>query len=112
MRYGVSGLAYRMLGVGFPWGTLCVNLTGSLLIGFLWGMFESVPVSQNFRTLLFIGILGSFTTFSTFSIESFHLFRNNEYGLVAINITASFLLGIALAFAGYFMSRYIFNITQ
>ncbi len=112
LRYSVSGVIHRFLSNGFPWGTLGVNLSGSLLIGFLWGMFESVIVSQNIRLMIFIGILGSFTTFSTFSLENFHLLRDGEYGMFALNVSLSFVLGIVLVFAGYFVSRYIFNMAR
>jgi CrcB protein len=75
-------------------------------------MFESVIVSQNTRILIFIGLLGSFTTFSTFSLESFHLIRDGEYGLFVANILSSFVLGILFVFAGYFLSRLLFNIAR
>jgi fluoride exporter len=112
LRYWASGLVHRIGGSSFPWGTLSVNLIGSFLIGFLWGMFESVIVSQNARILIFIGLLGSFTTFSTFSLESFHLVRDGEYGLFIANILSSFVLGILLVFAGYFLSRLLFNVAR
>lgn len=112
LRYWVSGLAHRAFGSSFPWGTLGVNLIGSLVIGFFWGMFESVVVSQNVRILIFIGVLGSFTTFSTFSLESFHLLREGEYNLFLMNVIASFLLGIALVFIGYFISQYLFALIR
>ena len=109
LRYGVSGLTHRFINGGFPWGTLMVNLIGSLMIGFLWGMFESVIVSQNIKLFCLIGLLGSFTTFSTFSLENFNLLRDGEYSLFAINIVGSFMLGILLVFVGYVVSRYAFN---
>ncbi|MBN1494080.1 MAG: fluoride efflux transporter CrcB [Candidatus Omnitrophica bacterium] len=112
LRYWASGLAHRIGGSSFPWGTLSVNLIGSFLIGFLWGMFESVIVPRNTRILIFIGLLGSFTTFSTFTLESFNLIRDGEYGLFLANIVSSFTLGIALVFAGYFLSRFLFNIAR
>jgi len=110
LRYWASGVAHRVWGSGFPWGTLSVNLIGSFIIGFLWGMFESMVVSQQARIFLFVGLLGSFTTFSTFSLESFHLIRDGEYGLFFVNIVSSFILGIAFVFAGYFLSRFLLNI--
>lgn len=112
LRYWLSGVAQRIFNSGFPWGTLSVNLIGSLIIGFLWGMFETVVVSQNMKIMIFIGLLGSFTTFSTFSLESFHLIRDGEYNLFLMNVTASFLLGIALIFAGYFISQYLFVLVR
>lgn len=112
MRYWLSGIIQRVFNGGFPWGTLSVNLIGSLIIGFLWGMFESVIISQNMKIMIFIGLLGSFTTFSTFSLESFHLIRDGEYNLVLMNIMTSFLLGIVLVFAGYFISQYLFTLIR
>jgi len=112
LRYWFSGVTHRIFNGGFPWGTLSVNLIGSLVIGFLWGIFESVVVSQNIRVLLFVGLLGSFTTFSTFSLESFHLIRDGEYSLFLMNIVFSFILGIVLVFAGYFVSQYVFSLIR
>ncbi|MBN1527286.1 MAG: fluoride efflux transporter CrcB [Candidatus Omnitrophica bacterium] len=107
LRYWLSGLTYRFFSGGFPWGTLAVNLIGSLVIGFMWGVSETITVSQNARLFVFIGILGSFTTFSTFSLENFHLLRDGEYWFVFSNVMVSVILGIALVFAGFFMSRSI-----
>ena len=112
MRYWFSGIAQRVFNGGFPWGTLSVNLTGSLMIGFLWGMFESIIVSQDVKIMIFIGLLGSFTTFSTFSLESFLLIRDGEYNLFLMNIALSFVLGIALVFVGYFLSQYLFTLIR
>jgi len=106
MRYSLSGLIHRFFEGGFPLGTLGVNLLGSLLVGLLWSASEMLVLSQNTRLFLFIGVLGSFTTFSTFSLESFHLLRDGEYGALVLNITASVVLGIALVFAGYFLGKY------
>lgn len=112
LRYWISGVANRLFYSEFPWGTLSVNLIGSLIIGFLWGISEFVFISRDMKVLIFIGILGSFTTFSTFSLESFHLLRDGEYGFLSINIFLNFFLGIVLVFAGVFLSRYIFNLTR
>ncbi len=112
LRYWVSGLTYRFFSGGFPWGTLCVNLIGSLLIGFVWGVIETVAVSQNIRLFVFIGLLGSFTTFSTFSLENFHLLRDGEYWFVFCNIAISVVLGVGLVFIGFFASRLILEILK
>jgi CrcB protein len=109
LRYWFSGVTQKLFNGGFPGGTLSVNLVGSLLIGFMWGVFESVVISQNMRMMIFIGLLGSFTTFSTFSLESFHLIRDGEYNLFLVNITISFFLGIVLVFTGYFISQYLLD---
>jgi len=112
LRYYISGLTSKLLTDGFPWGTLSINLIGSFVMGFLCGLCEVVIVSENIRLLLFIGILGSFTTFSAFSFENFNLLRSGKYGFFALNITASILFGIGLIFVGYFISRYILSILK
>ena len=105
LRYWVSGVTCRMLSSSFPWGTLAVNLIGSLIIGFLWGLSETVVFSQNLKLFVFIGMLGSFTTFSTFSLENLNLLRDGEYWLVFANISASIIFGLILAAAGFFMAK-------
>ncbi len=109
LRYSLSGLTYRMLSGGFPWGTLFVNLAGSFAIGLLWGIFEINTLSSNIRNFIFVGILGGFTTFSTFALESFSLFRDGEAKFAIISIMASNVLGILLVFGGFFLSRYVIN---
>jgi fluoride exporter len=106
-RYWISGLTYRFFTGGFPWGTLAVNLIGSFIIGLVWGISEAVLISQNTKALILIGILGSFTTFSTFSLENFHLLRDGEYWLTFSNVILSVVLGIALVFLGFFISKSI-----
>lgn len=112
LRYGVSGWTYRYFSGVFPLGTLVVNLTGSFLIGLLWGIFEISAIPQNVRLFLFTGILGAFTTFSTFSLESFSLTRDGEYGFLLWNVLSHVLAGIALVFAGYFSARYMINVLR
>ncbi len=110
MRWGLSTITYRYAAGGFfPWGTLAVNLSGSFLIGFLWEAMERTAASQNFKAFVFIGLLGAFTTFSTYSIENFNLIRDGEVKSAAINIVASNVLGIGLVFAGFGLSRFIFT---
>ncbi len=105
LRYVVSGWAYALLGPGFPWGTLVVNLTGSFLIGFLWELFEGVTVSPSARNMILAGGLGAFTTFSTFAFESLNLFRAGEFRLGMANILLNDLLGMALVFLGIIVGR-------
>ncbi len=109
LRYALSGLTYKVLNGGFPWGTLFVNLAGSFAIGLLWGILEVETMSSNVRSFIFIGILGGFTTFSTYAFESFSLFRDGEAKLAIINLVASNVLGILLVFGGFLLSRYIVN---
>lgn len=111
-RYSLSGITYKLIDGVFPWGTLFVNLIGSFIIGILWGFFEAENISSNMRSFVFVGILGGFTTFSTFTLESFNLLRDNEIGLAISNILASNILGIALVFTGFFLSRYIISLMK
>ncbi len=105
LRYLVSGWAFAILGEGFPWGTFVVNIIGSFLIGFLWQLFEYVPVSPNMRSMIFIGGLGAFTTFSTFAFESLNLFRAGDFRLGMINIVALDFFGILLGMLGVILGR-------
>ncbi|MFN2103817.1 MAG: fluoride efflux transporter CrcB [Candidatus Promineifilaceae bacterium] len=105
LRYLVSGWSYALLGTGFPWGTLAVNLIGSFLIGLIWQLFANAAVSPNVRLLILTGGLGAFTTFSTFALESVNLFRDGDIGLGFANVLVSDILGIALVFAGIIAGR-------
>jgi CrcB protein len=111
-RYAVAGLTHRYVDATFPYGTLAVNLIGSLIIGFLWGTWEAASISSNLRTFIFIGILGGFTTFSTFSLETMNLFRDGEIRLAFINVLASNILGLILVFAGFFAARSLMNLIR
>ncbi len=110
LRYYLSGLAYRGSSGMFPWGTLAVNLGGSLVIGFLWGLFEAKGMSPQMRNFIFIGILGGFTTFSTFALESFNLIRDGEIRIALANIIVSNLFGMILVFAGFISARHLTRI--
>lgn len=105
MRYLVSGWTYTLLGTGFPWGTLAVNLIGSFLIGLLWELFEGAAVSPQVRGMVLTGGLGAFTTFSTFAFESLNLFRAGDYRLGMANILLHDLLGLAMVFVGVIAGR-------
>lgn len=108
-RYIISGLDYKYSYGIFPISTLVVNLSGSLAIGFLWGVFEAVAISSNIRMFVFIGILGGFTTFSTFALENFNLFRDGERTIAIVNILISNILGIFLVYAGYMLAKMLLN---
>ena len=87
MRYWLSNGVYALLGRGFPYGTLTVNVTGSLLMGFIYVfMIERMDISVEWRAGLMIGLLGAFTTFSTFSIETLNLIESGEQLKAAMNI--------------------------
>lgn len=104
-RYAVTGLTHRLFGAGFPYGTLAVNVIGSFLIGYLFVLFiERLALGEIWRLMAVVGMLGSFTTFSTFSLETLILFQEGEYARAAANVALSVVvcigacaLGIALA---------------
>jgi len=104
-RYACSVAALRWLGPGFPWGTLFVNLTGSFAIGVLASLAaaDGRPLlGPEARALLLVGVLGGFTTFSSFSLETLNLAREGAFGAAALNVAASVglcLAGVWLGFA-------------
>jgi CrcB protein len=107
MRYLIFFYFERFHKSIFPWPTLLVNLTGALLIGFLWGYFDRVYVSPGIRMFIFIGILGSFTTFSTFAFDILSLVNDGHYKNMVVYLLASNILGIGLAFLGFYLAAII-----
>lgn len=112
LRYLVSGLDYRFSGGVFPVSTFVVNATGSLIIGSLWAIFERFAVSPNVRMFVFIGLLGGYTTFSTFTLETFNLMRDGEYKIALMNVLLSNVVCIGAVFVGFMLSRYILNLVK
>jgi CrcB protein len=105
-RHAVNLAAVRLFGYGFPAGTLIVNVLGSFLIGLLAGYFAfRTGVSQHFRLFLTTGILGGFTTFSTFSLDAALLIERHEYALAAGYLVGSIGFGLAGLFLGLAMFR-------
>lgn len=102
-RYGLSGLVHRHLpGATFPYGTLTVNLLGCLVIGLLTGASESRQVFRpEARAFLLIGLLGGFTTFSTFGYETFAMLREGASVRAAFNAGAHVILGLLLVWLGH-----------
>ena len=109
LRHGASGV-FSKVGPGFPIGTLLVNLIGSFLIGLLWGISEKAAFNSSWRMFLFTGILGGFTTFSAYGLETVNLLREGKLMPAMANILLSNILGIALVAFGFFTSRYLVNI--
>ncbi len=105
-RYWLSGAIDRMVGERFPAGTLAVNLLGWFLIGFLFhALTERYLVPTGIRSAVLVGLLGGFTTFSSYGIQTFALFRDGEVWLAGWNIVASNVGGIVLVWAGYTVSE-------
>lgn len=109
LRYLVAGGVHALAKTAaFPVGTLTVNVTGCLLIGIGGGLMEHRQLfSPEWRAFLFIGILGSFTTFSTFGLESFNLAKEGQWLASFGNIGFSLLLGLGAVVLGHMLSRLI-----
>jgi CrcB protein len=107
-RHGVNALALRFLGPGFPAGTLAVNALGSLAMGILitWFSRRADP-GQSWRLFLTTGLLGGFTTFSTFSLDTAFLIERGQTPLAALYVISSVGAGVAGLFAGLFVIRHL-----
>ena len=106
LRHGVNVGAARVFGYGFPFGTLIVNVAGSFLMGLIAGYFAFRPgIDQHMRLFLTTGILGGFTTFSAFSLDTALLIERHSYGLAAGYAAGSVVAGIAALFLGLAMFR-------
>jgi CrcB protein len=102
LRYALSGWVQKLGNSAFPVGTLAVNLVGCLLIGFLTGAFGGrLLIREEYRVALMVGVLGGFTTFSAFGIETFAFVNDGQYFRATANVTLSVLLGLAAVWAGY-----------
>ncbi len=109
-RYMVSVLMQRLLGSGFPWGTLTVNIVGSLIMGIIVSAIAlRWSVGQTGQAFLMIGVLGGFTTFSAFSLDVATLVERNATGAAAAYVIASVVLSIGALFAGMALSRTLFS---
>ncbi|MBK8270407.1 MAG: fluoride efflux transporter CrcB [Planctomycetes bacterium] len=105
-RYWTAGAAQRIGGSQFPFGTLCVNVIGCLLIGFLSAALSGKwQVREEYRVMVLVGFLGGFTTFSAFALESYKLITGREFGLAMMNVVLSVGLGFAAAWMGYRLSE-------
>ena len=105
-RYHVSYVALRELGPAFPWGTWIVNLLGGFLMGVLAGVVAGDPGrSEPLRLFLGAGVLGGFTTFSAFSLESFNMLGRGDYAMAVSYAVASVAGSILMLFAGVLLGR-------
>jgi len=102
LRFLISGYVQDFSkSASFPYGTLAVNVIGSFMIGFLYYFIESRgSLMPEMRALLLIGILGAFTTFSTFSLETLNFMLRDEFCLALANLSANFIIGIFAVWAG------------
>lgn len=106
LRYGVGRMAVAYLGPATVMGTFTVNVTGSFALGLFMGLaMERTIISVNLRSLVAIGFLGGYTTFSTFTFESLRLVEDGELFRAAISVLGNVVLGLAVAYLGILLGR-------
>lgn len=111
-RYLISKNIQELSHQLIPFGTLFVNATGSFLIGFFFYFFDNVIVSRDIRSLLTIGFLGAYTTFSTYSLETINLFRDGEIKLGITNFLLNNIICLIMVILGFLTSRFIIKIMK
>jgi len=106
LRYLASSFVQKLFYLTFPFGTLFVNIVGSLIIGFLFGLGERGSIlSPEARLFLATGFCGGFTTFSTFSLESLSLIRDGQWLFFSLYAIGSVVLGLLFVFIGFWLSK-------
>jgi len=101
LRYGVNEIALNVLGKSFPFATLLVNILGSFVLGLLYGLFSTgVLAASPWRALIAIGLIGAFTTFSTFSLDTVLLLQQGDWLKAIANVLLNVLLCLTLAWLG------------
>lgn len=108
-RYMVGVLATRFLGITFPWGTMIVNILGSFMMGVLVSLLAlRFSVGNEVRAFLAIGLLGGFTTFSSFALDSVFLLENKQYSYALSYMSVSVICSLLALFAGLSLVRFLF----
>lgn len=106
LRFWGANWVYALLGRGFPYGTMAVNLLGSLAMGFCYAwLVERASLGPEWRALVMVGFLGAFTTFSTFSIETMNLIEGGALLKAMLNMVLSVVLCVTAAWLGLLVGR-------
>lgn len=107
LRYALGGLLQTRIGGAFPIGTLLINVTGCFFIGLLTAALSGrILLREEYRLALLVGLLGGYTTFSTFGWETFALLNDGQIWRAALNVGASVILGLAAVWGGYRLAEY------
>jgi CrcB protein len=107
-RFGLSGLVFRIYGGSLPFGTFVVNVLGCLVFGIIWPLAEErLLISSELRTIILVGFIGSFTTFSTLVFETGELLRDSEWGLALANMGGQVVVGLLALYLGVLIGRTI-----
>lgn len=105
-RYGASGLVQRLAGTSFPLGTFIVNVSGCLLFGLVFGLFEErIGLPSEVRFILLTGFMGGYTTFSSYMFESVTLLQHGQWLAAGANIIGQTVAGVALTLAGLALGK-------
>ena len=104
-RHGLNIVVSRTIGAGFPWGILLINICGCLVMGMVAAGLLRLPMPDAARLFLATGILGGFTTFSAFALDTMKLVQAGQTGLAALYVLASVSLSLLAVFAGFLLMR-------
>ena len=103
-RYAMSAWLQAARGTDFPWATLLINVSGSLLLTLIYGVLESISAAPEWRAFLGIGVIGGYTTFSTFSHEAIRLLQGGEWERALLYVLGSVMLSLAGALVGFWLA--------
>lgn len=106
-RYLIGGWLASLLGPDFPWGTVFVNVTGSFVIGVVLILVQGGALPAGARPFVAVGILGGYTTFSTYSYETLELIIDGNYEVAVINVFVQLVLGLIGVYLGVVLGRLI-----
>jgi len=106
-RYLIGGWLASLLGADFPWGTAFVNITGAFAIGVVLVLVQGGALPAGARPFVAVGILGGYTTFSTYSYETLELITDSNYGVAVINVFVQLVLGFIGVYLGVVLGRLI-----